>query len=255
MILVRHGEIFTKSEPVRKRFVIRLAKNIQEALPYDRIETRRWRIFVHPKNEKKSLDVLSRVFGIVSFSTAESCEINLESMKKLVNLSKFKSKKFAVKTQRLEKEGPLSSNEINNEIGDFIRKNAKAKVNLDNPQITLGIEIYEGKAFIFTETFQGPGGLPLGTADGIVQCDFKTDNDVIAAWMIMKRGAVVVPIHKKLKRWAYGASEKGEVLARVSGVTDPKEFVKLQEREKLPVFVPLIGLSDKEIKELKRKIF
>jgi thiamine biosynthesis protein ThiI len=250
MIIVRHGEIYTKSEPVRRIFTRKLANNIQEALPKSKITLKRWRILV----EGGKPEVLKRIFGIVSFSPAEECSASLNDIKKLVEkkfLKGFGGKTFAVRTQKIDSK--LSSTKINIEIGDLIRTKAKAKVNLDNPQRTLYIEIDKNKAYVFTDIIDGPGGLPLGTADGMVKILGKKENDVLAAWMIMKRGASLIRVPTKLKKWAYGNS-KGELLAAVSGVTEPKDFIKIQSKEKLPVFAPLMGLNKKEISKLRKKV-
>lgn len=259
MIIVRHGEIFTKSEPVRRQFIRKLVNNIRIALPTSKILSKRWRILIYPKNEKKAIETLKRVFGIVSFSVVEECNADMKKIKKNVKgfLPKIKGKKFSVRTQRLTKKFPLNSAEVNSEIGSYVLSKVKAKVNLSKPDIVLNIEISGDKAYVFTNknTYKGPGGLPLGSARGVVSCDFKNKKDMIAAWMVMKRGACVVPVHSKLERWAYGVLKKGEVLGKVSGVTDFKKFMAEQEKLDMPLFAPLVGFNNKEINCLKRKIF
>ncbi|GEM_PF-2330117 len=252
MIIVRHGEIYTKTEPVRNLFVRRLAGNIRIALPDAKIETKRWRIIVEDKDAQKTLN---RIFGIVSYSPAEECKADLTDIEKMVEkhfLKEFKGKKFAVRTQKIDSK--MSSMQINIKIGDLIRIKAKAKVNLDNPEKTLYIEIDGSKAYVFTEFIEGPGGLPLGTAENRVKLLGTKENDLIGAWMIMKRGASITPVPAKLRRWAYGNSQKGEILALVCGSTNLEEFIKLQSKTKLPLFAPLIGMSKGEITALKRKV-
>lgn len=256
MIIVRHGEIFTKSEPVRKAFVRILTQNVKKALPNDKIKTKRWRVFVYPKNEKKSIETLQRIFGVISFSIAEECKADMDEIKKTSEkfLLGIRGKSFAIRSQRLTKKFPLKTEEINREIGSFVQEKTKSKVNLSKPDITLGIEIYDDKAYVFTETFEGPDGLPLGSGIGSITCDYENDNDIPAAWMIMKRGISIIPIHKKLEKWAYG-NKKGEILGKVTGVRDLEKFIKQEKSSKIPVFAPLIGLNDSKLRELKTKIF
>lgn len=252
MIIVRHGEIYTKTEPVRNLFVRRLAGNIRIALPDAKIEMKRWRIIVE---DKDALETLNRIFGVVSYSPAEECKADLPDIEETVEkhfLNEFKGKKFAVRTQKIDSK--MSSTQMNIKIGDLIRVKAKAKVNLDNPEKTLYIELDGPKAYVFTDFIEGPGGLPLGTAENRVKLLGKKENDLMGAWMIMKRGASITPVPIKLKRWAYGNSSKGEILAAVCGATDLEEFLKLQSKIKMPLFAPLIGMSKEEITALKRKV-
>ena len=239
MITVRHGEIYTKSPPVRRQFIERLAQNIRMALPDAKIIKKRWRILVYAKDEKKALDKLKQVFGVVSFSTCIETDAEMASIKKAVEevLPKIRGKTFAVRAQRLTKE-LMESQKINEVIGDFVRKKAKAKVNLNNPQVTLGIEIYDGRAYVFIDKHAGAGGLPLGTAGKMLL--IKSKNSGLAAWMIRKRG-IEVDVNTK------------HPLGAVTGETDVSKFLKLKKKYRVPVYAPLIGLNKKEIDELKKK--
>jgi len=239
MITVRHGEIFTKSPPVRRQFIARLTQNIRHALPEAKIVQKRWRVLVYSRNEEKALEAPGRVFGITSFSTCIETDATLASIKKAVEklLPEIRGKTFAVRAQRLTKE-LMESQKINEIIGDFVRKKAKAKVNLDNPQVTLGIEIYDGKAYIFIDRYSGIGGLPLGTAGKMLL--LKSKDSGLAAWMIRKRG---IEVEAKAKY----------PLGVVTGETDIARFLKLKKRYNLPVYAPLIGLNKKELEKLKKK--
>lgn len=249
MILVRHGEIYTKSEPVRKQFIRKLVQNIQIALPHDNVVSRRWRILIYTKNEKKAVERLKHVFGIVSFSVATEINADMEKIKtESLKLTKHsKAKTFAMKTHRLTKEYEKTSQQINVEIGDFIRKNAKLKVNLDKPDLAINIEIYGNMAYIFsnTNTYKGPRGLPLGVS-GCAELMPGKEKE-LAAWLIMKRGCTILKLPKSLEKWNYtqkGAKKKA--LFKISGETDLKKFIKMYKKDKL-VFAPLIGM-DKEYK-------
>jgi thiamine biosynthesis protein ThiI len=240
MITVRHGEIYTKSPPVRRQFIEKLAQNIRVALPDAKIVKKRWRILVYAKDEKKALDKLGQVFGVVSFSTCIETDAEMASIKKAVEkfLPKIKGRTFAVRAQRLTKE-LMESQRINEVIGDFVRKKAKAKVDLSSPQVTLGIEIYDGRAYIFIDKHAGAGGLPLGTAGKMLL--IKSKNSGLAAWMIRKRG---IEVDVKTKH----------PLGAVTGEADVSKFLKLKKKHKVPIYAPLIGLNKKEIDELKKKV-
>ena len=71
-IIVKYSEIFLKSCPVYRRFETILINNIRVAFKESSIKAKvskeRGRIYIETKQVKKALEVLKRVFGIVSFS-------------------------------------------------------------------------------------------------------------------------------------------------------------------------------------------
>ena len=116
-------------------------------------------------------DVLKNVFGIVHFSFAVSTEQNIESIQKaaLELLKEKKFKTFRISAKRAEKKFPLNSQQINEKVGEFILNKLKVKVDLENPDIAVFIEIVEKSAFLFLKKIKGPGGLPAGSSGkGIV---------------------------------------------------------------------------------------
>jgi thiamine biosynthesis protein ThiI len=240
MIIVRHGEIYTKSPPVRRQFTARLTSNIRHALPDAKIVQKRWRVLVYPKREKEAVDRLGRVFGIVSYSICIETDATMAAIKKAAEkfLPRFRNKTFAVRAQRLSKE-LVESQRINEIAGDFVRKKAKAKVNLSNPQVTLGIEIYDGRAYVFVDTYAGTGGLPGGTAGKMLLA--KSKNSRLAKWMVGRRGIEVL-------------SRVRNPLGVVTGETDPDKLIKLKKKYKIPVYAPLVGLNKKELEEFKSKM-
>jgi adenylyl- and sulfurtransferase ThiI len=266
MIIVRHGEIFTKSGPVRRLFVDKLTKNIKKMLPSAGVKSAKWRIFVHAENEKEALDTLSRVFGVVSFSPCTETSPDVGSIKKqglkLVEPLMKQGATFAVKTQRLTKQGPTSV-EINVEVGAHIKDRTGATVNLDNPTVRLGVEIYAGKAYLFTQTLQGPGGLPLGTGGKVIAL-VADKYSTMAAWMVMKRGVEVCPDFENqeaeehfsvLYKWGYSPATKYGALGVVTGARSTNGFIRESTTFNVPVFAPLVGLSPTELKKLEKKVF
>ena len=247
MIIVRHSEIYTKSKPVRRRFIDRLTHNIRIALPKAKVIPKKWRIYVEgaDKDSKK----LEKVFGVASFSVAQECAADFNAIKKLAGKVKVKSP-FAVRTKRLAKEFPMTSQEINEKIGAFVQKRTKAKVNLEKPKTTIHIEIYGKKAHVFGEVFDGPGGLPTGTA-GEVTVLLKNKDSVKAALMMMKRGVKMNALGdkklvKELQKWSCGHNIKlvDDIQGPgvVTGTRSAAEFAKLEKKYDMPVYAPLIGL-------------
>jgi thiamine biosynthesis protein ThiI len=238
MIIVRHGEIYTKSPPVRRQFISRLAENIRRAVPGASVERKRWRLFVRAKDEAKALGALAKVPGIVSFSPAVETGQDMGQIKKEVTklFPRIRGKGFAVRAKRLSKEF-MESRKINEEIGAFIKSGAKARVELDKPDITVGIEIYGGKAYVFIDSYPGVGGLPGSTAGKMKL--LKSKNSALAAWMMEKRGIEI--------------SDRN-VLGSITGETDIQKIIALTKKSDIPVYAPLMGLDKRMIKEFKDRM-
>jgi thiamine biosynthesis protein ThiI len=85
--------------------------------------------------------------------------------------------------------------------------------------VEIGIEIQTRRALVFGEIIAGPGGLPLGSQGRVVLLMSSGIDSPVAAWLMMKRGCGVIPVHfstgpaqteqvegiaRALNRWAYG---------------------------------------------------
>ncbi len=265
MIIARFGEIFLKSTPVKKRFLSQLASNMCEALKREDIDAKvtqkRLRLYIY--SEEGTLEILKRIFGVVSLSKAvevkpELKEIKEESEKMVKN---WKKGTFAIKAQRITKNHPFTSKELEIKIGSLVQKETGLEVDLDNPDNTLYIEIYKDKAHIFTDKERGPGGIPLGVA-GTLNSPLKEPKDLIAAWMMMKRGCMIEPIKKEIdpsiernfEEWNLTNNETSEPVGTVTSSITTEDLLKDYKKYQRPIYTPLIGLSERELEELKNNI-
>lgn len=251
MFLVRYGEIFLKSEPVRKRFASQLVSNIRAKLPGAKIHAEYDRIIVQPKSEKEAASALKKTFGIVSFSPALMCNSKIDEIEKAaLKLKPKTNQSFAVRANRAWKAFPLTSKQIEQKIGSLIQKNVDAPVNLTKPSHTIHIDVRHRHSFIFSKIIPGPGGLPVGTA-GKIFC--KPPNLVASAFLLAKRGCTPVFASEKgiakLKPYL-PKIETGKPFAPYStGETNP---------EKIPadpnLLAPLVGFGKTNLNSLLRKI-
>ena len=247
-VIVRYGEIGTKSPKTRRWFESVLTNNIKEALlsegiEYKKVFARYGRIIVKTNKVKEGIESLKRVFGIVSLSSAAEVDAELEKIYK-TSLKLFRRKirllgleepKFRVSARRITKEFPLTSQELAARVGDYILSNEKCKVDLKNYDIEVGIELMEGKAYIYMDKLPGFGGLPIGTQGKVVILLSGGIDSPVAAFLMMKRGCEVIPVHiysgentlekvrkiwNQLKKYHYGG--KSDLIV-----------IKPQEREKV----------------------
>jgi len=183
----------------RKWFEEKLVENIKKSLPgglSGSVKRISGRIIVKTR-KREAEDFLKNVFGLSYFAPAISCSQDMGSIEKgsLEILRKKKFKTFRITTKRAKKDFPLTSQEINERVGEFVAKKLEKKVDLDNPDITCFIEIVDKYSFLYTEKIKGPGGLPVGTGGKAVCLLSGGIDSPVAAFKIMKRGVVLVFLH------------------------------------------------------------
>jgi len=198
-ILIRYGEIFLKSKPVFKEFERKLLENIKNALLRSKItfkiEKERGRIFVLTEKEKEAIEELRKVFGLVSFSPVY--QLNTSELKEIKNFcqEKFKNflkrkETFAIRARRIGQHH-FSSQDLENEVGKVI----EGKVDLENPDKEIFLEVRGNETYVFTEIFPGPGGLPISTAGKVISFLSGGIDSAVSSFLAMKRGCQVIFLH------------------------------------------------------------
>lgn len=202
-VLVHYGEIALKGRN-RPLFEKRLVDNIRKALrgqSYPGVERVHGRLIVGLEEASDLTaikDALHRVFGIAWFGFAHRAENDLELIKQLVldRVSVLGDRRtMKVVTKRSYKAFPLTSMEVNREIGSALVKSFGMRASMKAPQLEVFIEITSEGAFVFLSKERGLGGLPVGIS-GRVLCLLSGGIDSpVAAWLMMKRGCAVDFVH------------------------------------------------------------
>lgn len=263
-ILVRYGEIFLKSKYVRKQFERVLTENIKRGLKEHGIKastgTIPGRIIVATNEIEKTIDTLKHTFGVVSISPVVICKKTYSEIKKISkNIAKTfkKNTTFAIEAKRSDKSFLLDSQKLKEKIGAEICK-LGFKVNLSKPKNKICIEIRD-RCYVYDKIIQCPGGMPLGTA-GHVGAPLRSREDLLSAWLMMKRGTEVVVIEKIdgklftiLQRWSIGRKIK-----TVKNMNEAKKLEAIallrKKKKNFVTFDPLVGYSKEEKAELYRFI-
>jgi thiamine biosynthesis protein ThiI len=142
-------------------------------------------------------DRLSRVFGVANFAKAGRAPLDVEviAAEILRDLGDLQTETFRLSARRADKRFPLTSPEIEREIGGRIKEARGWVVNLGNPQLTIHVEALTNEAFYYFGKHKGAGGLPVG-ASGRVVCLLSGGIDSpVAAWRLMRRGCRVTFVH------------------------------------------------------------
>jgi thiamine biosynthesis protein ThiI len=100
-----------------------------------------------------------------------------------------------VSARRADKRFPLTSPQIEREVGGRIKEARGWRVDLSKPALTIHVEALSDEAFYFFGKEPGPGGLPVGVS-GRVACLLSGGIDSpVAAWRMMRRGCRVLFVH------------------------------------------------------------
>jgi thiamine biosynthesis protein ThiI len=288
VLLLRYGELSLKSPYVRKYFETTLVRNIKNAFLQENIpvvvRTERGRIYLITPEITKGMNILRHIFGIVSVSPAFQTTSNIQDISlKAQDLMKnvlHNGRSFAIRATRVGTHS-FTSQDVAVQIGNDIRNNTQAKVDLTNPDYELFIEIRDKKSFLFTEKIKGVGGLPLST-QGTILAIITTPATLLAAWYLMHRGCNIVYVNEQpsnketirtfLASWYTDAEilfldeTQKEFYHRVSDIVSEKKcdaivtghtfenpaetiakLIKLKANCVVPILTPLLSMTQKEI--------
>ncbi|TYT60655.1 tRNA sulfurtransferase [Natrialba swarupiae] len=214
-VLIRHGDVNTKSNTVKRYMEDILAENL-EALLADRsipgdVE-RRWnRPLIHTTEAsvEEATAAATNAFGVVSASptltTSTEFDRILEALADIAR-ERYDGGTFAVDARRGDKRLPYDSEDLaregGQEIWDAVADEFDPEVDLDDPDLTFGVEVREDLAFLYLESVPGPGGLPLGAQEQVIAMVSGGIDSPVAAYEMMKRGCPIVPVYVDLG--AYG---------------------------------------------------
>jgi thiamine biosynthesis protein ThiI len=207
-VIVRFsGELWLKKLWTRKYYEKRLARNLKQTLnhydvPYSELVRRHGRFYLKTDSAVEAADKLARVFGVSSVSPAIETSSKLDDViGKSMLLAKSVLKaggSFAVKCKRVG-EQDYSSDDIRKLLGqqvlDVFGESHCLRVDLGNPDVVLGVEVRDEQAFIYSQSTDAVGGMPLGVQPRIIGLFSGGTDSPVGLWLVMKRGSPVVPVY------------------------------------------------------------
>lgn len=201
VIIVRYAEIHLKGKN-RGYFERVFCVNLEKALKGLRHELRRTsgRYLIAAFEERDAEEIcdrISRVFGVHSYSLGYRVPNDLDSIFEAAKIVSPRSGTFKVDTHRADKKYPMTSPELNAEIGArLLRQFPALKVDVHEPQHVVYLDIREeGTALVFGKFEEGAGGMPVGTSSkGVLLISGGIDSPV-AGYMMAKRGMEVEYLH------------------------------------------------------------
>ena len=206
-VIVHYQEIALKGRN-RPWFIERLAGALRDAtadLDVARVRPLMGRIEVELGSAAEWPAVrerLSRIFGVANFARARSSGREIDEIAGAIlrhldepGLDVDRVTSFRVRASRADKTYPLTSPQIEREVGGRIKAGTGWRVDLAAPDLAIGVEILPDRVFYTLGKEPGQGGLPTATS-GAVLCLLSGGIDSpVAAYRLMKRGCRVRFVH------------------------------------------------------------
>ncbi|MBC8214719.1 MAG: tRNA 4-thiouridine(8) synthase ThiI [Candidatus Marinimicrobia bacterium] len=201
-ILVHYHEISIKGGNrawFEKTFQRNLKKHISD-LPYTSINTANARVFVFGIDELRWDEYAERlkcVMGLMNATLMTQIPAEIEKIRELsaelIKDENFSS--FRVSAKRQYKNYPLTSTEINIDVGAHIQSIYKKPVKLKGADLNIIIEIVKGMAYVGVDKIVGYGGLPVGTGEKAVSLLSSGIDSPVSSFEMLKRGVNLVYVH------------------------------------------------------------
>lgn len=205
--LLKYGEIGIKGKN-RHLFEDALVRQVRYALKdldgEFEVHKSQARIYVDCEGAYDSDEVIERlqtVFGLVGICpVVRKPDQGFEQLKKDVvafmdEMYPDKNITFKVDARRGDKQYPVSSEQINRDMGEAILDAfPEMKVDVHHPDVLLRVEIRQ-KVNLFSLMIPGPGGMPIGTNGQAMLLLSGGIDSPVAGYMIAKRGVKIDAVY------------------------------------------------------------
>jgi thiamine biosynthesis protein ThiI len=201
-IVVHYQEIALKGKN-RPWFMGRLVRNLRGAVADLDVKAvralmGRIEIVVGPGATREEVgERIRQTFGVANFSYAGRTPLDLDVLTAAIlrDLEPRNCASFRVSARRADKRFPLTSPQVEREIGGRIKAARGWRVDLEHADLVVHVELLSTEAFYFFGKERGPGGLPTGTAGRVVCLLTGGIDSPVAAHRMMKRGCAVTFVH------------------------------------------------------------
>ena len=206
IFLMKLGEIVLKGGN-KRQFESRLRQNVRRRMKaYGNFDVyiMQSTVYVEPQDDQADVEgaweACRSIFGVVSLCRCRPCEKNLDAIfaacEAYLGEDLDCAKSFKVESKRSDKQFPLNSIAISQEIGGRLAEaHPDCLVDVHNPEYTVYVEVRDLATYVHGPAVPGAGGLPTGVG-GRAMCLLSGGIDSpVAAYMIAKRGVEVESVH------------------------------------------------------------
>lgn len=197
-VVVRYGEIGSKSRRVRGQMEQVLRQRVEDRLEYEGIAYSKVshypsRVIVKTDKAGEAARELAELPGVSSTSPAISAGTSMDELKQAAEQLGI-GDSFGVDTNR-SGEHEFDSRDVNREVGSYIMENFDTEVDLDDPETWVRVDLRDSVSFVYSEEFKGSDGFPVGSQGEVVALISGGIDSPVAAYEIMTRGADITPIY------------------------------------------------------------
>ena len=212
------GDVATKASPTRRGFHRRLRRNLKELLlrhdfASGRVHDSRDRIDIHGV-DATAVEPLARVFGIQGVRRVEAhpwqSSDDIVATGAALFRDRVAGRRFAVRPRRVgqRRQVPLRLGEVAERLGAQLVA-AGGRVDLDNPEVAVHIEVRPHDALFFDEVVPGPGGLPIGVEGRALALVSGGFDSAVASWQMLRRGVDLDFLLFNLAGWPQERAVRG----------------------------------------------
>jgi thiamine biosynthesis protein ThiI len=207
VLILHYHEIWLKGGN-KNYFLSRLRSAIKQSvadLPVQSLESIAERLVLVPGEDSAIpllLERLRRVFGLAYIALAREVPSQLAELgpAACAMMTECSPRNFAVRVKIADSAYGMSSMELERALGRVVlehlrSRDADVQVKLNEPEVTCSVEIVPGKAFLYRERVEGPGGLPPVTGGRLVTLLSGGFDSAVAAYKMMRRGCHVTFVH------------------------------------------------------------
>ena len=140
---------------------------------------------------------LKEVFGVAKFYKAYELPQDLDGLKARIPefLEGRTFSSFRITTNRADKRFPMNSEEVNRDLGAFVKDLTGAQVDLKYPELSIYVDIQTSGFLVYFDEVKAHGGLPVGVSGKVAVMLSGGIDSPVAAWQMMKRGCQVMFVH------------------------------------------------------------
>lgn len=206
IILLKEGEIAIKGLNKRS-FEDAMVRNIRRRLkPFGKFSYERSQstVVIRPLDEDVDFDAVeecvSKIFGIAAYCRAMVVKKDFEEIcaqtMPYIEEAMSNARTFKVNAKRADKNFPMKSPEICAELGGRILDAfPNVSVDVNDPDVTVTVEIRQDAAYVHAGNIKGAGGIPVGTSGQAMLLLSGGIDSPVAAYMMAKRGIKLAAIH------------------------------------------------------------
>ncbi len=198
------SESFVKSRSVRKWHIKQLRRNIEKVLHrvdstaqvrglWDRLEIDCAEEMV-PVCRQQLCDIpgISTVLTVTRANLPDNDPLGFLAEQSVAYYAdQLAGKSFAVRCRRAG-EHPFQSTDVNRQAGAALLQNSdNSRVSLNDPQVTVSIEVLHDHVYFVRERHAGLRGYPLGTQGTVLSLISGGFDSSVASYLMMRRGCRV----------------------------------------------------------------